>query len=237
MAKMDEATRKRVRAGRLLLAGKTPAQAAHAVGVARQTAYTWKAVLDEGGIDALRAMPTRAARRVWTSKQLQALGRALLQAHRRTALAPSCGRSSASAFSSSACTASSSARPRSGASWAVMGFSVAKARAACHRARRGRPCRPGSARPGLRSKKSLPRRTADRLHRRVGPERAAHAGAHLGTQGATPIIQFHFNWTHISVIAGLTRTNCLFRLHEGASRRSSTSSSSRRCARTSSARC
>ena len=31
----------------------------------------------------------------------------------------------------------------------------------------------------------------------------------------TPIIQFHFNWTHVSVIAGLTRTNCLFRLHEG----------------------
>lgn len=30
--KMDEATRKRVRAGRLLLAGKTPAQAAAAVG-------------------------------------------------------------------------------------------------------------------------------------------------------------------------------------------------------------
>jgi transposase len=56
MAKMDEATRKRVRAGRLMLAGKTPAQAAHAVGVARQTAYTWKARLDDGGIDALRAM-------------------------------------------------------------------------------------------------------------------------------------------------------------------------------------
>jgi hypothetical protein len=30
---MDEATRKRVRAGRLMLAGKTPAQAAKSVGV------------------------------------------------------------------------------------------------------------------------------------------------------------------------------------------------------------
>lgn len=56
MAKTDEATRKRVRAGRLMLAGKTPAEAAHAVGVARQTAYKWKARLDEGGIDALQAM-------------------------------------------------------------------------------------------------------------------------------------------------------------------------------------
>lgn len=33
-------------------------------------------------------------------------------------------------------------------------------------------------------------------------------------KGCTPIIQFHFKWTHVSVIAGLTRTNCLFRLHE-----------------------
>ena len=41
--RMDESVRRRVRAGRMLLAGKTPAQAAHAVGVARQTAYTWKA--------------------------------------------------------------------------------------------------------------------------------------------------------------------------------------------------
>ena len=34
-------------------------------------------------------------------------------------------------------------------------------------------------------------------------------------KGQTPIIQFQFNWNHVSVIAGLTRTNCLFRLHEG----------------------
>ena len=34
-------------------------------------------------------------------------------------------------------------------------------------------------------------------------------------KGQTPITQFHFNWTHISVITGLTRTHCLFRLHEG----------------------
>ena len=33
--------------------------------------------------------------------------------------------------------------------------------------------------------------------------------------GQTLVIQFHFNWNHVSVIAGLTRTNCLFRLHEG----------------------
>ena len=77
--RLDEAVRKRLRAGRMLLAGKTPAQAAQAVGVARQTVYTWKALLDEGGIDALRAMPTRGRPARLDDEQLQALGRALLQ--------------------------------------------------------------------------------------------------------------------------------------------------------------
>ena len=54
--KMDEATRKRVRAGGMLLAGKRCADVAKAVGVARQTVYTWKAQLDGGGLEALRAV-------------------------------------------------------------------------------------------------------------------------------------------------------------------------------------
>jgi transposase len=78
MARMDEATRKRVRAGRLMLAGKTPAEAAHAVGVARQTAYTWKARLDEGGIDALRSM-ARGRPAQLDSSQIEGLRVALLQ--------------------------------------------------------------------------------------------------------------------------------------------------------------
>ena len=78
MAKMDEATRKRVRAGRLMLAGKTPAEAAKSVGAARQTAYTWKARLDEGGIDALRSMATGRPAQL-DGKQLDALRAALLQ--------------------------------------------------------------------------------------------------------------------------------------------------------------
>ena len=76
--RLDETVRRRLRAGRMLLAGKTPAQAAHAVGVARQTAYTWKAVLDAGGIDALRAMPGRGRPARLDEQQLQALGRMLM---------------------------------------------------------------------------------------------------------------------------------------------------------------
>ena len=40
--RMDEATRKRVRAGRLLQKGKRPAEIALDVGVARQTLHTGK---------------------------------------------------------------------------------------------------------------------------------------------------------------------------------------------------
>lgn len=34
--------------------------------------------------------------------------------------------------------------------------------------------------------------------------------------GQTPVIQFHFNWKHVSAVAGLTRSNFLFRLYDGA---------------------
>ena len=49
------------------------------MGVARQTAYTWKAVLDEGGINPLRAVPSRGRPARLDEAQLQALGRVLLQ--------------------------------------------------------------------------------------------------------------------------------------------------------------
>ena len=77
--KMDEATRKRVRAGRLLLAGKGCAQAAQAVGVARQTVYTWRGLLDEGGIEALRAVGGRGRPAQLDAGQLEALRRSLLE--------------------------------------------------------------------------------------------------------------------------------------------------------------
>ena len=54
--RLSEAQRKRVKAARMLQAGKPVAQVALAVGVARQTVYTWKRVLDESGVDGLRTM-------------------------------------------------------------------------------------------------------------------------------------------------------------------------------------
>lgn len=77
--RLDEATKKRVRAGRMLLAGKRPAEVASAVGVARQTLYTWKRILDEDGIDALRAVPGRGRPAKLDESQLEEVRRAVLQ--------------------------------------------------------------------------------------------------------------------------------------------------------------
>ena len=55
-SKLDEAVKRRVHAGRLLLAGKSPPEVARRVGAPRQTVYRWRKVLEVGGIDALREM-------------------------------------------------------------------------------------------------------------------------------------------------------------------------------------
>jgi transposase len=77
--RLGDATKKRVRAGRMLLAGKRPAEVAPAVGVARQTVYTWKRILDEDGIDALRAVPGRGRPAKLDESQLAEVRRAVLQ--------------------------------------------------------------------------------------------------------------------------------------------------------------
>lgn len=77
--RLSEAAKKRLRAGRMLQKGKGCAEVALAVGVARQTVYTWKALLDEGGIDALRAVPERGRPAQLDQAQLASVRAALLQ--------------------------------------------------------------------------------------------------------------------------------------------------------------
>lgn len=77
--RLSEAAKKRLRAGHMLLAGKGCAEVALAVGVARQTVYTWKRLLNEGGIDALRAVPERGRPAQLDEQQLAAVRKALLQ--------------------------------------------------------------------------------------------------------------------------------------------------------------
>ena len=77
--RMDEATKKRIRAARLLQKGDTPAEIARDVGVARQTVYTWKALFEEGGIDALREVRLRGRPGRLDADQLEAVRRAILE--------------------------------------------------------------------------------------------------------------------------------------------------------------
>jgi CubicO group peptidase (beta-lactamase class C family) len=71
--------RGRLGAGRMLLRGKGCAEVAAVVGVARQTVYTWKRLLDEGGIDALRGVPERGRPAQLDEQQLAAVRAAVLR--------------------------------------------------------------------------------------------------------------------------------------------------------------
>jgi transposase len=76
--KMDEAAKRRVRAGRLLLSGKAPAEVAKQVGAPRQTVYRWQEVLRERGIDFLREMGKAGRPSLMSAEQLGELREALL---------------------------------------------------------------------------------------------------------------------------------------------------------------
>lgn len=78
VVKMDEATKRRVSAGRVLLKGKSPAEVAKLVEAPRQTVYRRLAVLREHGIDGLRAMSKGGRPALMTAKQLVELREHLL---------------------------------------------------------------------------------------------------------------------------------------------------------------
>lgn len=77
--RISEAARKRLQAGRLLKAGKSCAEVATSVGVARQTVYTWQRLLDEGGMTALKKVRERGRPAALDARQLCAVRAAVLQ--------------------------------------------------------------------------------------------------------------------------------------------------------------
>lgn len=76
--KMDEAAKRRVRAGRLLQKGKAPAEVAKTVGAPRQTVYRWLGVLREQGLDGLRVMSRGGRPSLMSNDQVEELREALL---------------------------------------------------------------------------------------------------------------------------------------------------------------
>lgn len=79
LVKMDEAAKRRVRAGRLLMKGEKPAKVAELVGAPRQTVYRWLSVLNEGGIEALRVMSKGGRPSQMSEEQFAQLRELLLQ--------------------------------------------------------------------------------------------------------------------------------------------------------------
>jgi transposase len=77
-AAIDPASKRRVRAGRLLLKGKSPAEVARIVDAPRQTVYRWLSVLQEQGIDGLRDMSKGGRPSRMSPEQLDSLREMLL---------------------------------------------------------------------------------------------------------------------------------------------------------------
>ena len=75
---MEEAAKRRVRAGRLLQRGETPAEVARKVGAPRQTVYRWLDVLNDSGIDGLRQMSKGGRPAQLDAEQHEQLRRILL---------------------------------------------------------------------------------------------------------------------------------------------------------------
>lgn len=81
------------------------------------------------------------------------------------------------------------------------------------------PLRASSARHGQRLKKAIREGRLIVFIDESGLSKRPTRVRTWAPKGQTPIIQFHFNWKQLSVIAGLTRCNCLFRFHEGSIRK------------------
>lgn len=145
--KMSEAQRKRVRAGRMLLAGKRPAEVALAVGVARQTVYTWKRVLDEQGIDGLRSMSDGGRPGQLDASSFKWLDTALRQGAQAHGFGTELW-TLKRALSSNASSALSTAMCMSGAFWAAWGLAARNPNGVPSSATRKR-CAPGGERLGL----------------------------------------------------------------------------------------
>ena len=179
----DEATRKRLRAGRLLLRGKKAAEVALEVGVARQTVYTWKALLDEGGLDALRSVPSRGRPARLDESQLEGLRRAILQKPTEHGFGTELWTLKRVGVVIERLYDVKFGQTQIWRILGALGFSVQKPeKRAIERDEEAVRSWKRSTWPAL--KKSPARRPTDRLCRRVRHQRTPHARAHLGAQGS-----------------------------------------------------
>ncbi|MGA7179592.1 MAG: IS630 family transposase [Thiobacillaceae bacterium] len=213
--KMDEAAKRRVRAGRLLEKGKAPAEVAKAVGAPRQTVYRWLGILREGGIDALRVMSRGGRPPLMVAEQVEELREALLAGPM------------ANGYGTDLWTLKRVRlliAKRFGIKYSdvhvwrilgAMGFSSQKPeKRAIERNEKAVLQWKKRTWPALKKK---PRKEG-RVIVFIDESNLSEQPTRVRTwapKGQTPIIQFHFNWKQLSMMAGLSFTNAYFRFHEG----------------------
>src|SRR6266508_2327167 len=191
----EEAVKRRVRASRLLLAGKSPPEVARLVGAPRQTVYRWRDVLEASGIVAAvcdAARGCHGTRFCYSAVDAQA-GTAVDRARVRRAV------------QRGACLALARA---AGLVEPEAGSTCLGARRGGHRAR---------AQAHLASAKKNAARQG-RLIVFIDESGVSERPTRVRTwsvRGETPTLQFHFNWHQLSLIAGMHFTGLCFRLHEG----------------------
>ncbi|TXF13602.1 IS630 family transposase [Pelomicrobium methylotrophicum] len=213
--KMDEAAKRRVRAGRLLLKGKKPAEVAAIVGAPRQTVYRWLGVLQEKGIDGLREMSKGGRPSRMRAGQLEELRQALLAGP------------IAAGYGTDLWTLKRVRlliEKRFGIKYSevqvwrilgAMGFSNQKPeRRAIERNEEAVAHWKKRTWPVLKKKPRREGRVIVFIDESGLSERPTRVRT-WAPKGQTPVIQFHFNWKQLSMIAGVSFTNAYFRLHEG----------------------
>lgn len=179
---LSEAAKRRVRAGRMLLTGKRCADIAEAVGVARQTVYTWKALLDEGGIEALRAVPDPGHPARLSDTQLAQVRAALLQSPTEHGFGTELWTLKRVGILIHRLTGVRFGQTQVWRILGALGFSPQKPEKRAIE-RDEDAVRAWKRRTWPVLKKSAARRPADRFRRRIGHQRTTDPGAYMGTQG------------------------------------------------------
>ena len=206
--------RRRMRAGRMLRDGVAQAEVARRVSVTRTTVSEWNAQLQEGGLGALKSR-----RRGRPAGLQEAQRRELMRALKSGALAegfatdlwtlPRVGRVDQAALCPLVQREPGVAHPGGAGLLLPTTF-----RAGPGAQRVGHPTLEANALAGSKKNAAKQGRIIVFIDESGLSERPTRVRT-WAPRGQTPVLQYHFNWTQLSVIAGITFRRFYFRLFPG----------------------